>query len=225
MSEQPKLSRRHFLSRSAKVTGGVVSLGLLGNAGRTMAQEETEEESGFESFTKHQGLTVEAMAERIFPADENGPGSTDARVIGYIDKALATHHAGEREGYEKGLEWLDRLCMTTQGVPFVELSADKQDDVLSSMDKRDSPSEWPADADISSRDFLRLVIGHTMEGMFSDPMYGGNHNNIGWNLIGFPGRSPFGYDPPYGFYDMVIPEIEYPPFVPYSDDKKKRKKK
>jgi gluconate 2-dehydrogenase gamma chain len=26
-----------------------------------------------------------------------------------------------------------------------------------------------------------------MEGMFSDPMYGGNRNKAGWKMIGFPG--------------------------------------
>ena len=26
-----------------------------------------------------------------------------------------------------------------------------------------------------------------MEGMFSDPIYGGNRNKAGWKLIGFPG--------------------------------------
>jgi len=26
-----------------------------------------------------------------------------------------------------------------------------------------------------------------MEGMFSDPIYGGNQNKAGWRLIGFPG--------------------------------------
>ena len=26
-----------------------------------------------------------------------------------------------------------------------------------------------------------------MEGMFSDPIYGGNRNKAGWRMIGFPG--------------------------------------
>jgi gluconate 2-dehydrogenase gamma chain len=26
-----------------------------------------------------------------------------------------------------------------------------------------------------------------MEGMFADPIYGGNRNKAGWKLIGFPG--------------------------------------
>ena len=28
---------------------------------------------------------------------------------------------------------------------------------------------------------------HTMEGMFADPLYGGNKDFAGWRLVGFPG--------------------------------------
>jgi gluconate 2-dehydrogenase gamma chain len=29
-----------------------------------------------------------------------------------------------------------------------------------------------------------------MEGMFADPVYGGNKNFAGWNLLAFPGAQP-----------------------------------
>jgi gluconate 2-dehydrogenase gamma chain len=32
-----------------------------------------------------------------------------------------------------------------------------------------------------------LLRTHTIEGMFSDPMHGGNAGLIGWQLIGYPG--------------------------------------
>jgi hypothetical protein len=31
------------------------------------------------------------------------------------------------------------------------------------------------------------VLGHTLEGTFGDPHYGGNLGFIGWELIGYPG--------------------------------------
>jgi gluconate 2-dehydrogenase gamma chain len=30
-------------------------------------------------------------------------------------------------------------------------------------------------------------LQHTVEGFFSDPIYGGNKNKIAWKMIGFPG--------------------------------------
>ena len=35
--------------------------------------------------------------------------------------------------------------------------------------------------------FFRLLRTHTLEGMFSDPLHGGNAGLIGWQLIGYPG--------------------------------------
>lgn len=218
MSKKTNLSRRSFLSRTAAVTGGVVTLGVLGTTKKAKGQETDGTQFEFVTFDEHQGRTVEALAERIMPKDANGPGATDAQVVVYIDRALATHFAEEKEVYEHGLVYLDQYCTTTQGKPFVELDSTQQDAVLTAMeDRRTPPPEWPADAEISSRDFLiRHLVPHTMEGMFADPEYGGNYNEIGWKLINFPGRSPFGYDPPFGYYDMVIPEIEYPAFEPYT---------
>ena len=37
------------------------------------------------------------------------------------------------------------------------------------------------------RAFWTVVYQSVMEGMFSDPIYGGNRNKAGWKLIGFPG--------------------------------------
>jgi gluconate 2-dehydrogenase gamma chain len=35
--------------------------------------------------------------------------------------------------------------------------------------------------------FFNVVRAHTIQGVFSDPFYGGNANFIGWDLIGYPG--------------------------------------
>jgi gluconate 2-dehydrogenase gamma chain len=41
--------------------------------------------------------------------------------------------------------------------------------------------------------FLNVVRVHTMEGLFSDPSYGGNRDFAGWRAVGYPG--------PYVFYN------------------------
>ena len=35
--------------------------------------------------------------------------------------------------------------------------------------------------------FFALLRQHTIEGMFADPMHGGNAGMVGWKLIGYPG--------------------------------------
>ena len=36
-------------------------------------------------------------------------------------------------------------------------------------------------------EFLPLLVTHTRQGFYSDPIYGGNKGAIGWKVIGFPG--------------------------------------
>ena len=50
----------------------------------------------------------------------------------------------------------------------------------------------PADQDaklraIEKSHFFQLLRQHTIEGMFCDPMHGGNAGLIGWQLVGYPG--------------------------------------
>jgi gluconate 2-dehydrogenase gamma chain len=35
--------------------------------------------------------------------------------------------------------------------------------------------------------FFSMLYQNVMEGMFSDPIYGGNKNKAGWKMVGFPG--------------------------------------
>ena len=40
---------------------------------------------------------------------------------------------------------------------------------------------------LPARVFWSMAYQTVMEGMFSDPIYGGNRDKVGWKLIGFPG--------------------------------------
>ena len=44
---------------------------------------------------------------------------------------------------------------------------------------------WP-----TAQAFFNTLRTHTMEGMFADPIYGGNKDFAGWRLVGFPGAQP-----------------------------------
>ena len=41
------------------------------------------------------------------------------------------------------------------------------------------------------RRVLRASVGMSVEGYFSDPVYGGNRNMVAWRMIGFPGAYAF----------------------------------
>jgi gluconate 2-dehydrogenase gamma chain len=149
-------------------------------------------------FTEGEANTVTAMAERIIPADSTGPGATDADVIVYIDRALAGYGRHLQRLYRRGVISINRLAgETTAGKTFFELPIAKQDELLTRL------ADWlfsPTPADKGARpegwrllaEFFGAVRLHTIEGMFCDPMYGGNRDCLGWKLIGFPGAQ-WGY--------------------------------
>jgi len=52
---------------------------------------------------------------------------------------------------------------------------------------------------IEKEKFFESVRTMTIYGMFANPSYGGNYDEIGWKLLGF--QSEFYFEPPFGVYD------------------------
>lgn len=127
------------------------------------------------ALTPAQMKTLVAFIDRLIPHDELGPGAVEAGAQIYIDHVLAGPNAGEKASFIQGLEALDAHATRVHGAALAELSPEKRDQVLNEM--VDSP-------------FFIRARRLTLEGMFSDPYYGGNKNFAGWDLIRYPGPRP-----------------------------------
>ena len=109
-----------------------------------------------------------------------------------------------RGKYAEGIEELDRRSRARLDKDFVELSEDQQDEVLAEMERPEQQRELekaqvttgygappePAMQQTSTEielDFFPLLALHTRQGFYSDPVYGGNKDLVGWRLIGFEG--------------------------------------
>jgi gluconate 2-dehydrogenase gamma chain len=68
------------------------------------------------------------------------------------------------------------------GGAFADLAAPEQDALLAQAEH----GELDFGA-LPSSAFFAALLDATMEGFFSDPIYGGNRDKIGWKLVGFPG--------------------------------------
>jgi gluconate 2-dehydrogenase gamma chain len=131
--------------------------------------------------------TVAAFAERLMPGAPGKPGARDAGVLNYIDLALAGAYSDQQDFYRRGLAALDAYCKKTFSKPFVELSPSQQDEVITALEQgKASEFTYP-----SAQAFFNAIRTHTMEGMFADPIYGGNKDFAGWKLVGFPGAQPY----------------------------------
>jgi gluconate 2-dehydrogenase gamma chain len=136
----------------------------------------------FENLTAAESDLLEAIVARLIPNDALGPGAKEARAAHYIDRALGGALASSRQTYEAGLAALDRYSRSSRGKPFTELAATDQDGVLSDVETGAATGFAG-----SSAQFFNLVLGHTRQGTFGDPYYGGNANFVGWDLLGYPG--------------------------------------
>ena len=86
----------------------------------------------------------------------------------------------------RGLIQLDAHCTQTYGKPFRRLTAEQQDETITALEQGKAPAfVWP-----TAQAFFNTLRTHTMEGMFADPIYGGNKDFAGWRLVGFPGAQP-----------------------------------
>ena len=167
----------------------------------------------FGYLTQPEVRFLDAAAERLIPTDEHGPGGREAGVAVYIDRQLAgtwgSHGRNYRSGpwlegtpeqgfqsrltpqeiYRVGIHEINLYCRGKYEKPFDQLQPERQDEVLKALEhgEIDLPS-------LSSKLFFGMLWRNTEEGFFSDPMYGGNRNKVGWRLIGFPGVSSGAYN-------------------------------
>jgi hypothetical protein len=122
-----------------------------------------------------------AMVDRIVPADANGPGAIECGAVNYIDRAIAGALSDERRIFTEGLIIVEQIAQQTRGKAFAELKPEQRDEILTAMD------EGRVQGYAAARGFFARVRRLTIEGMFSDPYYGGNKNYAGWDLISYPG--------------------------------------
>jgi gluconate 2-dehydrogenase gamma chain len=172
------LSRRDLLKRA----GFVSAVAAVPGAAIAVESAPARERESLRSLTAAEADTVEAFVERLIPSDANGPGAAEARVVRYIDRALDGELAGSRAVYSDGLAALDAFSRSRFGLDFADLDGPRQDAILTSLEQNLAPGFAGG-----SRAFFDLVREHALQGMFGDPLHGGNHEFAGWDLIGFPG--------------------------------------
>jgi gluconate 2-dehydrogenase gamma chain len=163
-----------MLRRSA-VLGAVAAVPaeVLGQAARA---------APYANLSAAEAATLEAIVARLIPRDANGPGALEAGAARYIDGALGNALAAQRPAYAAGLAALEAYARSRAGASFATLAPERQDELIGDLEQNRAPGFTP-----SSSAFFELVLGHTLEGTFGDPHYGGNQAFVGWELIGYPG--------------------------------------
>ena len=211
-------SRRNFIKNSGLTVGGLVVGGAIGSligseeAPKTEVQSQPQKHTDNPNvalmyFTPRQYRITEAATERIFPKDHNGPGAKELLVTYYIDHQLAgawgtgtkeytsgPFYPGEStQGYqgrqnrqqifEIGLKGLEDESLKKYDNVFEKLSEEEQDAILTEFAEGKVKLHG-----VSSAHFFGVLRSATIEGAYSDPLYGGNAGMEGWKMKDFPGH-------------------------------------
>ena len=196
------ISRRSFF----KLTGvAVAGAAADATAARLGAQRGDAAKAVYGFFKSDEARFIESAVERLIPHDETGPGALDAGVPSFIDKQLAgAWGAGERlyrsgpwhegsatQGYQLPFTPAELFRHALRGIEadlakggkrFDQMSAGEQDAYLKSLEAGSKDLNG-----VPSKVFFESLLEMTIEGYFSDPVYGGNKDMAAWKMIGFPG--------------------------------------
>lgn len=163
--------------------------------------------AGYEWLRPGEQAFVEALVNHMCPADQHTPNGTDMGLHTYFDRALAgSWGQGDRlflqgpfrqgspnQGYQlsmtpaalfrAGTEGLADYCQASFKKPFDALPSDAKEQVLKDLQagKIALPNGVPA------KPYFAQLLQMFYEGMFADPIYGGNRDKLAWKMIGYPG--------------------------------------
>ena len=184
------MKRREFLTVPAAALGGTLLYTLAREPLRLQAQTGGKDgmvKVPLRFFTAEEARVVAAACERIFPSDASGPGATEAGVVIYIDRQLAGPYGRDKYRYTKG-PWVESVPEHGyQGKENPQETYRKGLKDLGNFTSLSVEEQNKKLAEIERTHFFQLLRAHTIEGMFCDPMHGGNAGLIGWQLVGYPG--------------------------------------
>jgi len=202
-------ARRAFLRDALAMAPAAVAVST-GVAGSTLARSASAASAqSFQPayFTADEWTLLNALVDRLIPADEQGPGAVQAGVAEFIDLqmnqpygygALWYMHGpfvknasplmgyqleySPRTLYRTGLAGFAKAVQAAHGKPFDELDNATKDAVIGELEHGKL-----AIGDVPPADFFAQLLQNTHEGYFCDPKHGGNKHMDAWRMINFPG--------------------------------------
>jgi len=188
MKDQPSLSRRQFLQSTGTLSGAsylrLAAPALIGLAEAACTAKQ--ESAPFKVLTDLEADDFSAIAARLIPTTDT-PGASEAGVIYFFDHAFAGEMSDQLEPARAGLASFNAALRDAYpgSGQFGDMHEDDQDAFLTTQE---------------SSPFFQLAWTMTMYGFFSMSKYGGNRDNVAWDLIGFAGDHG-AWQYPFGYYD------------------------
>ncbi|MCG6924193.1 MAG: gluconate 2-dehydrogenase subunit 3 family protein [Acidobacteria bacterium] len=140
-------------------------------------------EGRWRALTNAEAETLAAACEQIVPADDD-PGATEAGVVVFIDRQLATREKDQLGTWQQGVRSLDATAQQRKGAPFAELPLEEQRALLQDVEAGQVPATvW---GELDPQAFFGRLVRYTMMGFYGDPRHGGNRQHVSWRMLGVP---------------------------------------
>ncbi|MCP5142188.1 MAG: gluconate 2-dehydrogenase subunit 3 family protein [Chromatiales bacterium] len=129
---------------------------------------------------------LDATLNHLLPSEPDSPGASDIHALDYLRFVIndTTQDETERDFLRQGTVWLEDLSREREGKAFIDLDHDARERLLRQVAASGAGENW-----------LSTVLLHLMEALLTDPVYGGNFEQRGWQWLwhtpGFP-RPPAG---------------------------------
>jgi gluconate 2-dehydrogenase gamma chain len=196
------IPRRDFLTGAGAAGAGVAALATSAPAAKAQAAPaET-----WLVLTADEAAFFSAVADTMIPADALSPSGTDCGIPVFIDRQLASawgagagmyragpfHQGLPEQGYQlpltprdyfaEGVQATNAWSRKAYGKVFDRLAPEQRAEALTAIEAGKAEFE-----NFDARAFFQRLLTITMEGFFSDPIYGGNRGKASWRMLGFPG--------------------------------------
>jgi gluconate 2-dehydrogenase gamma chain len=199
------IARRGFLT-GAGVAGAGAAVLTAGLPAKEAAAEPAAAPQTWLVLTADEAAFFSATADTMIPADALSPSGSECGVPVFIDRQLAGawgagakmyragpfHQGTPEQGYQlpltprdyfaAGIEAANSWSRKTYGKTFDRLNPDQRAEALTALETGKAALE-----DFDAKAFFQRLLAITMEGFFSDPIYGGNRGKASWRMLGFPG--------------------------------------
>lgn len=125
-------------------------------------------------------------------------GSGFLRMEGEEARAARARTSDFQRMYREGVRELDAVAMSHGITDFVSADETTQDEILIEVSRAPKPSHVRLDEHEvfysrlqgntdTGKSFFDTLAFHVRQGFYADPVYGGNKDQMGWKVIGFPG--------------------------------------
>ncbi|HEY4386566.1 MAG TPA: gluconate 2-dehydrogenase subunit 3 family protein, partial [Ktedonobacteraceae bacterium] len=129
----------------------------------------------------HEDQTLQALVDRIIPADEYASG-WQAGVGDFIQRILTTDLADSIPFVTDGLKLVQQESHARHNhTDFAHLLPETQDALIADLLANKISVDWT----VSATAFINLIIRLSIQGFYSDPENGGNRDALAWEMINY----------------------------------------